>query len=100
MKHFDIDGDGFISFHEYLLIVILLSIPLKVRCPRTTSWTCFTAFEHCFAIPPTRLLLLLTVRCPSKDAETAFAMLDEDDNGSIDKVGNVSFATGLDSLKV
>lgn len=30
MKHFDIDGDGLISFHEYLLIVTLLSIPLKV----------------------------------------------------------------------
>lgn len=30
MKHFDIDGDGLINFHEYLLIVTLLSIPLKV----------------------------------------------------------------------
>jgi Ca2+-binding EF-hand superfamily protein len=29
MKHFDIDGDGLINFHEYLLIVTLLSIPLK-----------------------------------------------------------------------
>lgn len=34
MKHFDIDGDGLISFHEYLLIVTLLSIPLKVRIPK------------------------------------------------------------------
>jgi hypothetical protein len=31
MNHFDIDGDGLINFHEYLLIVTLLSIPLKVH---------------------------------------------------------------------
>lgn len=31
LKHFDIDDDGFISFHEYLLIITLLSIPVKAR---------------------------------------------------------------------
>mmetsp|Transcript_14222 Transcript_14222/g.42959 ORF Transcript_14222/g.42959 Transcript_14222/m.42959 type:complete len:475 (-) Transcript_14222:1245-2669(-) len=49
LKHFDIDDDGLISFHEYLLIITLLSVPLE-------------------------------------DAETAFAMLDTDDSGAIDKV--------------
>lgn len=35
-KQFDTDGDGYISFSEYLMIVTFLAIPLEAsRIPKT-----------------------------------------------------------------
>lgn len=36
---FDVDGDGLISYSEYLLLITFLSIPVEVRAPEVTNLT-------------------------------------------------------------
>ncbi len=133
LKHFDIDDDGFISFHEYLLIITLLSIPVKARqsskmlhrhqeehreltrtCQKVHCRGMASAAPHHIGLLPLRLQRCtpphaaascvdaasrrdrqpavtphdcsVTFRTSAQDAETAFAMLDQDDSDTIDKV--------------
>lgn len=62
---FDVDGDGLISYTEYLLLITFLSIPVEVSCPATSQcsksrYSMFLVFMEtsivsdltCMATPP------------------------------------------------
>ena len=55
MQHFDTDGNGLIDFHEYLLIVTLMSIPLKVHSALFRALvTIIAASDYLISCTPSR----------------------------------------------
>lgn len=92
-KQFDTDGDGYISFSEYLLIVTFLAIPLEVtfhaalllpvnpKCCEPDSGGRST-FLYPMEDVRTTYLSILRSAC-LQDVEIIFSMFDDDDSGAI-----------------